>query len=298
LAGLQGVHYADLQTGSSWNTSIGYRAVLFIVAPAFLLFSRPILEPRGDHAPTWRTGAHAVPVVLSPWLPAAAALPLAFAIGAGYLAWLARRLYTLRQERGNFRRELLLLGIVFGVALAAAVLGLLAPALPDRLFLSLYASAIGLAFVLVQLTIALRPQLSTEVRETAQAAYATTTLARVDCDGALARLEALMRSDQIHVDPDLSLSAVAERLGLGSHQLSELVNTRLGKGFSRYLREHRVAAAKAMLLAEPKASVLSVGLSCGFTSQSNFYEAFREIEGTTPGQYRKLNRQLMSPQEG
>jgi AraC-like DNA-binding protein len=34
--------------------------------------------------------------------------------------------------------------------------------------------------------------------------------------------------------------------------------------------------------------VLSVGLNVGFTSQSNFYEAFREVEGGTPGQYRKL----------
>jgi AraC-like DNA-binding protein len=67
------------------------------------------------------------------------------------------------------------------------------------------------------------------------------------------------------------------------------VNGRLGKGFSRYLRERRIEAAKAMLLGEPKASVLSVGLCVGFTSQSNFYEAFREIEGCTPGQYRKLH---------
>ena len=38
-----------------------------------------------------------------------------------------------------------------------------------------------------------------------------------------------------------------------------------------------------MLLAEPSASVLSVGLNVGFSAQSNFYEAFREIEGMTPG---------------
>ena len=28
--------------------------------------------------------------------------------------------------------------------------------------------------------------------------------------------------------------------------------------------------------------------SLGFTSQSNFYEAFRDIEGMPPGQFRKL----------
>ena len=44
-----------------------------------------------------------------------------------------------------------------------------------------------------------------------------------------------------------------------------------------------------MLLEEPGASVLSVGMNVGFTSQSNFYDAFREITGTTPGKFRGMN---------
>jgi len=234
-----------------------------------------------------QVGLHLVPALAGWALPGPVATPLAFAIGAGYLAWLARRLYALRHERAGYQRELLLLGTVFAVALAAAVLGVAAEHLPDRLFISLYASAIGLAFFLVQVTLGLRPQLSTDVRESAQAAYIQTTLARVDCADALARLAGLMQQDRLYTDPELGLPALAERLGLTPHQLSELVNTRLGKGFSRYLRECRVEAAKAMLRDEPRASVLSVGLSVGFTSQSNFYEAFREVEGGTPGQYRK-----------
>jgi AraC-like DNA-binding protein len=98
-----------------------------------------------------------------------------------------------------------------------------------------------------------------------------------------------MRDERLYADPDLSLAALAGRLDLSAHQLSELLNARLGKGFSRYLREWRVAAACEMLLAEPSASVLSVGINVGFTAQSNFYEAFREIEGMTPGRYRKLH---------
>ena len=103
-----------------------------------------------------------------------------------------------------------------------------------------------------------------------------------------------MLSDRIYTDSSLSLPSLAKRLELSTHQLSELMNTRLGKGFSRYLREYRVDAAKVMLCDEPSASVLSVGLSVGFTSQSNFYEAFREIEGMTPGQYRKLHTKAMA----
>ncbi len=287
LSMLQGAHFAWLQFDQAWPATALYRATLFIVAPAFFLFSRPILQPQAEGTPGWMVGVHVAPAFVAWVLPGSLAMPSAFAIGAGYLAWLARSLYALRRERANFHLELLLLGSVFAVAFCVAVLGVWVEALPDRLFFSLYASAIGLAFLLVQVALGLRPQLSAEVRESAQAAYANTTLAKIDCEDALARLADLMQSERLYIDPDLSLAGLADRLGLSAHQLSELVNTRLGKGFSRYLRERRVEAAKAMLLAEPKASVLSVGLSVGFTSQSNFYEAFREIEGSTPGQYRK-----------
>jgi AraC-like DNA-binding protein len=269
-----------------------YRALLFAVAPAFFLFSQPLLWPPGSMR--WRPVllVHGAPLVISPWLDQTVALPVAFVVGAAYLAWLARRLLALRAERARFHLEIALLGATFAIALVVALLGLLQTRLPGSLFYQLYAIAIGGAFFLVQTALGLRPQLATEVSETAQAAYtsyATSTLTQVDCPAVLVALDQLMQKDRVYTDADLSLSALAGRLGLSSHQLSELMNTRLGKGFSRYLREQRVAAAQTMLRAEPSASVLSVGLNVGFTSQSNFYEAFREIAGTTPGQYRKLH---------
>ncbi|MBO9642337.1 MAG: AraC family transcriptional regulator [Pseudacidovorax sp.] len=127
-----------------------------------------------------------------------------------------------------------------------------------------------------------------EAKQAAQSAYQHTTLARVDCDAALVRLSELIQSQQLFVDPALSLPSLAARLDLTTHQLSELLNSRLGKSIARFVREQRIEAAKAMLCEEPSASVLSVGLAVGFAAQSNFYEAFRDIEGMTPGQYRKL----------
>ncbi|MEY4751933.1 MAG: hypothetical protein RIQ60_4147 [Pseudomonadota bacterium] len=289
LAILQGAHFAQLQWNWAAPEATWYRATLFVVAPAFYLFSRPLLEPAAQTPAKVALALHAAPSLIAWALPRYWALPLAFMVGAAYLAWLARRLYTLRAERANFPLEFLLLGSVFFIALGVAVLGIWVDTLPKGWFVSVYACAIGLAFLLVQVTLGLRPQLPAEVRDTAQVAYATTTLARVDCDDALTRLAELMHSERLYIDPDLSLGRLAGRLQLSGHQLSELMNNRLGKSFSRYLRERRIDAAKAMLIDEAKASVLSVGLSVGFTSQSNFYEAFRDIEGCTPGQYRKLH---------
>lgn len=289
LGGLQAAHFAGLYLDHEWVATLPYRMTLFAVAPAFYMFSHPLLHPRADSALRPALLGHTLPLLICPVLPNALALPLAFLVGAGYLLWLAHSLFRLRHERAHFRLELILLGAVFTIAIGVSVLGLVQAALPDKLFFSLYAMAIGLAFLLVQTTLALRPQLSAEVRETVQSAYATSTLNNVDCDAVLVRLERLMTTDRIYAEPELSLPALADRVGLRPHQLSELLNTRLGKSFARYLRERRVGAAKTMLCEEPSASVLSVGLSVGFTSQSNFYEAFREIEGTTPGQFRKVH---------
>jgi AraC-like DNA-binding protein len=289
LSGLQVAHFAWLYLDRAWIATPAYRVLLFTVAPAFFLYSRPLLHPRAQPALRLAQAAHVLPILIAPALANTVALPLAFVIGIGYLLWLAKRLFALRRERASFRLEMVSLGIVFAIAAGVAFLGTVQEKLPGKLFFSLYAIAIGLAFFLVQTTLNRRPRLSSEISETARAVYVNSTLAHVDCDAALARLDALMKNDGLFADPDLNLPALARRLALTPHQLSELINSRLGKGFSRYLREQRIAAAKAMLVAEPSASVLSVGLNVGFSTQSNFYEAFREIEGITPGKYRGLH---------
>ncbi|RYE00683.1 MAG: AraC family transcriptional regulator, partial [Sphingobacteriales bacterium] len=153
-----------------------------------------------------------------------------------------------------------------------------------------------MAIFCVQLALGLRPSLATEVSETAQSlSYASSTLNNVNCDAVLSRLTALMEQQRIFVEAGLSLPLLAQQLELSTHQLSELLNSRMGKGFSRFLREARVSAAKTLLVEEPAVSVLAIGLSVGFTSQSTFYDAFREIEGMTPGQFRKLHGEGKRP---
>jgi len=295
LCGLQLAHFAWLYLDQAWVATLPYRMTLFAVAPAFFLFSQPLLRSRAESRFRLASLGHGAPIAMTPALADHAALTLAFTVGAGYLLWLARSLFALRRERDRFHLEIVLLGVVFAIAVSVSVLGLVQAALPEKLFFSLYAIAIGAAFFLVQTTLGLRPQLSAEVSEAVQTTYANSTLTNVNCDAVLARLDTLMLADRIYVNPELSLRSLSESLGLSTHQLSELINARLGKGFSRYLREQRVGAAKAMLCAEPSASVLSIGLSVGFSSQSNFYEAFREIEGMTPGQYRKLKVRGAAP---
>lgn len=286
LAGLQLIHFIYLQLDISFIYSGLYQVLLFAVAPAFYLFSKPLLKGAGQFKVAHLI--HVLPVITAYWLPASIALPAAFIIGSSYLLWLSRSLYALREQRSRFYMELSLLAIAFILALIVIIMGLSLPKLDNKIFFAAYTSAIGCVFILLNLMINLSPRLATKITEAASETYATSTLSSVDCDVSINKLTSLMATDRVYENNQLDLQTLARQMGLSSHQLSELINTRLGKGFSRYMRELRVDAAKNMLLAETSASVLSVGLSVGFTSQSNFYDAFREITGMTPGKYRKI----------
>ncbi len=287
LIGLQLTHFFWLQGDMDLIHTPYYQVLLFTVAPAFYLFSKPLLQ--AETTPHPRQLLHLLPVLAAPFLSFKLALPLAFAVGAGYLLWLAYSIYKLREQRSRFRLELSILGTVFMIALTVMLLGLALPLMPETLFFTLYASAIGVAFLLISIVLGLAPHLSSDVAEAAHETYAVSTLGNVDCEHMLVRLGNLMDQEQMFQNPEMDLPMLAKYMMLTPHQLSELINTRLGKGFSRYIREYRVEAAEDLLLDKPSMPVLSVGMEVGFSSQSTFYEAFRELTGMTPGQYRRVH---------
>lgn len=287
LGGLQWFHFSYLMGQVDGVRGAFYQTLLFGVAPLFYLFSQPLIKAQIRYFP--RQALHLLPLILAPWLPFSLAWPLAFVIGAIYLIRLARQVYALRAHRHRFHLELGFLAGIFLIAAGVVILVFLIPLISEKLFFTLYASAIGSAFLLVSLALFHAPQMPDRIEEAARETYASSTLGGVKCEEVLSRLEHLMQQERLFENPDLDLPMMAERLGLSGHQLSELVNVKLGKGFSRHVREYRVNAAKVMLLDEASASVLSIGMCVGFLSQSNFYAAFREVTGMTPGQFRKIS---------
>lgn len=286
LALLQWLHWRYFTTGADVAGTRLYITLLYISAAAFYLCFRGGLLPSDTDSP-WHL-LHFVPALSVPWLvPAPIALPLAFTVGAAYSVALTRLVRRLRAQRPLFRLELGTFVVFAAIALVVLGLGLAAPWLGPRAFITAYSALIAIAFALALYILLRFPDLLGKASEAVRAAYAVSTLGRVDRDAALQRLRHAMDVDKVYTDEALSLARLASMVQLTPHQLSELVNTSHGIGFTRFVREHRVSAAKTMLLDEPDASVLSIGLAVGFTSQSNFYAAFREIVGDVPGRYRK-----------
>lgn len=289
LIALQIEHYRYLIDLADPLASRYYALLILIVPPAFYFASRSVLRP--DQSPRLLDLLHILPAPLVATLvPVAYVPPIAFLIGAGYSLWVASVAFRVARHDHRLHFERFFFGLFAAGAIVALFVVLALPVLDTGVFVFTYANLIGLSGFLALTALVSFPDLLRDIAEAAERAYASSKLGSVDVEAAVARLESLMNEERVHRDEELRLETLAEQLDLSSHQLSELINTRFGVGFSRYIREKRVSDACRLLLDEPEASVLSISMEAGFRSQSAFYAAFREVEGMTPAAYRSRNQ--------
>jgi TolB-like protein/AraC-like DNA-binding protein len=105
-------------------------------------------------------------------------------------------------------------------------------------------------------------------------------------------LDRIMQVEAAYLQPTLSLRETAEVLGLSPNRLSWYLNDQLGKNFSEFVNEKRVAAFKERALSDDWShlSILGLAYECGFNSKSVFNDYFKKSVGQTPSQWVKANR--------
>lgn len=99
------------------------------------------------------------------------------------------------------------------------------------------------------------------------------------------RLDTLIEEGQLYLDPDLTLSRLARKLGLPVKTLSIAINKVTGENVSRYINARRIKAACTAL--DAGESVTEAMLSAGFNTKSNFNREFSRIVNKTPSEYCK-----------
>ena len=285
MTGLQVCHWLFLQVGFEPFEHRTYVMLQLATPPAFFFFSREVLVPGGTRSP-WHM-LHLVPLAAGPFLPLAWIPPFSFVLGAAYSIWFAMFVFGLRRHVHRYLFELSFFCYFAVLAIVMLVLATSARTLGNDVFYLAYALFTGASFVFVTAAMIWFPEILADMSDAARLAYASSTLNSVDVDARLADLNRLMNDDKLYENEALSLTMLADAVGLSPHQLSELINTHLGYGFSRYIREFRINAARRLLREDPSASVQSISLATGIRSQSNFYAAFREITGKSPGAWRK-----------
>ena len=89
-----------------------------------------------------------------------------------------------------------------------------------------------------------------------------------------------------HLTQKITLQQLATQAGLSREYFCTLFHQQTGKTVFAYLRWARIQLAKEMLAATEN-SLAAIASLLGFSSQSHFQRAFREVEGCTPFLYRR-----------
>ena len=98
------------------------------------------------------------------------------------------------------------------------------------------------------------------------------------------RLTRLLTTEQLYLDPDLTLNRLARRLHVPAKRLSEAINRQTGGNVARFINGFRIRAACAALTQGQ--NVTEAMLAVGFNTKSNFNRAFLLATGQSPTDWR------------
>ncbi|MHC9510587.1 helix-turn-helix domain-containing protein [Kangiella sp. M94] len=100
------------------------------------------------------------------------------------------------------------------------------------------------------------------------------------------RLKLSMQEERLYQEPDLTLRQLSDHLGFSAHKISQILNSRMGKGFYDYINALRIQRA-CELINQTNKTILDIAYEVGFNSRSTFNSAFKKHTEQTPSQFKK-----------
>jgi AraC-like DNA-binding protein len=98
-----------------------------------------------------------------------------------------------------------------------------------------------------------------------------------------------LEEDKLFLKADFSIQELAQATKTNKIQVSDTISKHYKKPFNEVVRSLRIKEVKRRLK-DPNNSqytILSIGLDCGFSSESSFYRIFKQETGVTPTAYAK-----------
>jgi RpiB/LacA/LacB family sugar-phosphate isomerase len=141
--------------------------------------------------------------------------------------------------------------------------------------------------VLVLALHALDEQRAQEIVE----AYLNATLAPIEVIGGLPprRLQRVFAHIRENVARDLSVTELAQVVGMSQYYFSKLFKMSTGITPHQYVMRQRVERAQE-LLRETRTALAEIATQVGFETQSHFTSVFRRLVGATPKHYREMHQ--------
>lgn len=119
--------------------------------------------------------------------------------------------------------------------------------------------------------------------------YANSDMDRASSENHLKQLKILFENEHLYLDSDLNLKQTAEKIGISSRDLSQVINENEKKNFSEFVNCYRIQKAKKLLIDSQYAheKIATIAYDCGFGNVTSFNLAFKAATQLTPSQYRK-----------
>ena len=107
-----------------------------------------------------------------------------------------------------------------------------------------------------------------------------------------AKLSGIVEGEELYLKRDLTLTSVADRLGIFREELADYIEYRYGMSFQNYINMLRVNYAQKYILSHDGITQKEIAMACGFSGASSFNSAFSKQTGVTPKIWK--DRQLES----
>ena len=111
------------------------------------------------------------------------------------------------------------------------------------------------------------------------------------------RLARRAASEDDHLDSEVTLTDLADRIGTSPQLLSQYLNDVLAVNFFDYINGLRVVHIQKMMCTPTGAAqpLLDLALGAGFNSRSTFNASFKKVSGMAPSAWRKLHVRMSEP---
>jgi len=98
----------------------------------------------------------------------------------------------------------------------------------------------------------------------------------------------LVKQNRYYLDPELSLTSLAEKLELTTHELSRIINSSLKKSFNDFVNEYRVQEVVRKMHGpdRDRLTLLGIAYESGFNSKTTFHRTFKQMTGKSPAEYK------------
>jgi AraC-like DNA-binding protein len=106
------------------------------------------------------------------------------------------------------------------------------------------------------------------------------------------RLERVMETEKLYLDPELDLSTLADRMGVARNRISYIINHTSGGNFYDYVNGYRVREVLRLMNTASRSqdTMISLAFDAGFNSKPTFNAVFKKVTGHTPSEHRRGER--------